>query len=67
MKMTVNGREVDVPENVRTVRDLLDHFNLNKDLAIVELNQSILDKTTRDDQKLTNGDRIEIVQFVGGG
>ncbi|MCM3790433.1 sulfur carrier protein ThiS [Domibacillus indicus] len=67
MKMTVNGREVDVPENVRTVRDLLDHFGLNKDLAIVELNQSILDKTTRDDQKLANGDRVEIVQFVGGG
>ncbi|MCI2255963.1 sulfur carrier protein ThiS [Domibacillus sp. PGB-M46] len=67
MKMTVNGREVEVPENVRTVRDLLDHFDLNKDLAIVELNQSILDKTTRDDQKLANGDRVEIVQFVGGG
>lgn len=67
MKITVNGREVDLPETVATVRNLLDHFGLNKELAIVEVNQSILDKTTRDDQELTNGDRVEIVQFVGGG
>jgi len=67
MKLTVNGREVDLPETVTTVRTLLDHFGLNKELAIVEVNQSILNKTTRDDQKLTNGDRVEIVQFVGGG
>lgn len=67
MNMIVNGREVDLPKNVATVRDLLDHFQLNKELAIVELNQSILDKATRDDEKLTNGDRVEIVQFVGGG
>ncbi|OES46247.1 sulfur carrier protein ThiS [Domibacillus iocasae] len=67
MNMIVNGREVTLPENVVTVRDLLDHFQLNKELAIVELNQSILDKATRDNKKLTNGDRVEIVQFVGGG
>lgn len=67
MKMTVNGRDVDLPENVTTVQDLLDHFQLNNELAIVELNQSILDKSTRDGAKLTNGDRVEIVQFVGGG
>lgn len=67
MKMTVNGREIEVPENVKTVRDLLDHFKLNKELAIVELNQSILDKASRDDEKLSDGDRVEIVQFVGGG
>lgn len=67
MKITVNGREVDLPETVATVRNLLEHFGLNKELAIVEVNQSILDKTTRDDQELTNGDRVEIVQFVGGG
>ena len=67
MNMIVNGRDVELPENVTTVRDLLEHFQLNKELAIVELNQSILDKATRDDAKLTNGDRVEIVQFVGGG
>ncbi|OKL36497.1 sulfur carrier protein ThiS [Domibacillus mangrovi] len=67
MNMTVNGRDVQLPDYVTTVRDLLDHFKLNKDMAIVELNQLILDKTTRDDAALSDGDRIEIVQFVGGG
>ncbi len=67
MKLTVNGREVDVPETVTTVRALLDHFKLNTELAIVEVNQSILDKASRDDEKLSEGDRVEIVQFVGGG
>ncbi|WP_046175826.1 sulfur carrier protein ThiS [Domibacillus indicus] len=67
MKMIVNGREVQLPESVITVRDLLEHFQLNKELAIVELNQSILDKAERDGAKLSNGDRVEIVQFVGGG
>lgn len=67
MNLTVNGRDVQLPDRVITVRDLLDHFKLNKEMAIVELNQSILDKTTRDDAALSDGDRIEIVQFVGGG
>ncbi len=67
MNLTVNGRDVQLPEGVTTVRDLLDHFKLNKEMAIVELNQSILDKTTRDEAALSDGDRIEIVQFVGGG
>jgi sulfur carrier protein len=67
MKMIINGQETDVANDVKTVVDLLAVFNLNEKLAIVELNKDILDKATYAETQLSDGDRIEIVHFVGGG
>ena len=67
MQLTVNGHTVDVPIHVTTIRLLLDHLQLNKELAIVELNRVILQKDERDEATIQPDDYIEIVQFVGGG
>jgi sulfur carrier protein len=67
MKLAINGDKVTVPEHVVTVTDLLAHFGLQDKIVIVEWNERILEKSAHAESRLTDGDRIEIVHFVGGG
>ncbi|MEK3856375.1 sulfur carrier protein ThiS [Cytobacillus sp. FSL H8-0458] len=67
MNVVINGDAMVLPETVNSVSLLLEHFNLEQKVVIVELNQHILDKSTHAETLLTDGDRIEIVHFVGGG
>ncbi|WP_107838054.1 sulfur carrier protein ThiS [Metasolibacillus meyeri] len=67
MHLYINGHRMEVPQSITTVVQLLDHLQLNKELAIVEVNAEILQPTERDGKKIQVDDRIEIVQFVGGG
>nr|WP_220129210.1 sulfur carrier protein ThiS [Anoxybacillus calidus] len=56
-----------LPESVKTVSDLLSHFQLNNKIAIVEVNLNIINKQDYEITTLSNGDKVEIVHFVGGG
>ncbi len=50
-----------------TIDALLTHLQINKQGVIVEQNAHIIDKTTYQNAALTDGDKLEIVHFVGGG
>lgn len=67
MNVVINGDAMVLPETVNSVSLLLEHFHLEQKVVIVELNQHILDKSMHTETMLTDGDRIEIVHFVGGG
>ncbi|MDE3840675.1 thiamine biosynthesis protein ThiS [Bacillus methanolicus] len=67
MKLIINGDVVELSNEVRTIQDLLAHFNLQDKGAIVELNREILEKSAHAEAYLSDGDKIEIVHFVGGG
>ena len=67
MTLTINGKTLTVPDAIFKVSDLLTHLGLDKKVTIVEVNHEIIDKSMHAEQKLTNGDRVEIVHFVGGG
>jgi len=67
MKIRLNGEQVELPEEINSVDKLLTHYNLENRIAIVELNEDIIQKDDYKAMKLKNGDIIEIVQFVGGG
>ncbi|MDQ1911880.1 Sulfur carrier protein ThiS [compost metagenome] len=66
MQLTVNGdiREV---TDVTNVLDLLKAFKLDQKILVVELNRTIIDRERYEETALKDGDRIEIVHFVGGG
>ena len=66
MKLIINGEEKPV-ENVSSVSDLLRELGLKADRVAVELNREIAARTSWDSTRLKDGDRLEIVQFVGGG
>lgn len=67
MKLIINGDHHDFRDSIKTVGELLHHFHLDQKVLIVELNQSILEKSAHSETMLSDGDRIEIVHFVGGG
>ncbi|MGF7048650.1 sulfur carrier protein [Paenibacillus sp. DS2015] len=68
MKLQINGEQVEVPDTqVTTITELLTHFRLDHKVVIVECNQQILEKSSHSETSLADGDRIEIVHFVGGG
>ncbi|AJS59288.1 sulfur carrier protein ThiS [Paenibacillus sp. IHBB 10380] len=68
MKLQINGEQVEVPDTqVTTITDLLTHFGLDNKVVIVECNQQILEKSSHSETLLSDGDRVEIVHFVGGG
>ena len=51
----------------RSVIELLKEYNLEGRKIAVERNREIVQRSAYGDTPLVSGDRIEIVQFVGGG
>ena len=66
MRITVNGDPMEIPESSRLV-DLLARLKLRPELVVVELNRDILKRADLDEVHLKEGDRLEVVQIVGGG
>ena len=62
----VNGENREAPAGT-TVRTLLDQMGLNAGRVAIEYNLQILPKAKWEETKVAPGDRLEIVQFVGGG
>ena len=67
MFINVNGKKIDLPHEVNTLQHLLQHYQLENRIVVVELNKDIIDKTHYSTTKLQEKDSIEIVHFVGGG
>ncbi|TVY01065.1 sulfur carrier protein ThiS [Paenibacillus cremeus] len=66
MQLIVNGEQRDVG-NAGTVAEMLEVFKLGHKILVVELNREIIDRSVYDQTRLNDGDRVEIVHFVGGG
>jgi thiamine biosynthesis protein ThiS len=66
MRLLLNGEERDVGE-VRTIADLVVSLGLDARKVAVERNLEIAPRSTYADTALADGDRIEIVTFIGGG
>jgi len=62
----VNGEERLVAVG-RTVSDLLAELRLSGRRIAVEMNRDIVPRAEYASRPIRDGDRIEIVQFVGGG
>ena len=60
-------REDDEYRPCRTLRDLLVKLEIDPTSVAVERNLEIAPKTMYESLRLCDGDRIEIVHFVGGG
>ena len=66
MHIQVNGDSRNVREEMN-VTGLLQDLQLNVEQVAVEINLEILDKQEFDARILQEGDRIEIMSFIGGG
>ncbi len=64
--MQVNGEQRTVLDGL-TVAGLLKELDIRPDRVAVELNLTILERSEFDRRSLQEGDRIEIISFIGGG
>ncbi|WP_333805965.1 sulfur carrier protein ThiS [Phenylobacterium sp.] len=66
MSLVLNG-ESRVMESVRTVAELVAALGLDARKVAVERNLEIVPRSLYDRTELADGDRLEIVHFIGGG
>lgn len=66
MKIFVNGEEVTLEKQIN-IEDLLSKFSLDKRKIAVEKNLEIVSQSQFSDVFVNEGDRIEIIHFIGGG
>lgn len=66
MKCIINGDEFNF-EDALTLSDLLDSLELDKDRIIVEWNDTLIKSKQFNDITVRESDRLELLEFVGGG
>ena len=66
MKLTINGEDREFSA-ISCLSDLLQQFGMKPDRVAVELNRELVPRDRWNITPLSDGDKLEIVHFVGGG
>lgn len=66
MRVEINGEVKEVPARLK-LDDLIRFLNLPHDRLAVEFNRRVIRRQDWPETDVSEGDRIEIVHFVGGG
>jgi sulfur carrier protein len=69
VKLTINGRDREFSElqSDSSLHHLIELLQLKADRVAVERNGDIAPRATWAEVRLEDGDKLEVVQFVGGG
>ena len=65
-KIQLNGKKVKIQRSL-SIKDLIKKYRLKESKIAIELKGAILPKDHYKNKKIKNNDKIEIVQFIGGG
>ncbi len=66
MHVEINGERREVEDEI-TVGELIEKLSLAPERLAIELNRQVLRRAAWPRTPLKDGDRVEIVHFVGGG
>ncbi len=66
VKIQCNGRQQTLARDT-TLAQLLDELGLVADSVVAEINKQIIDRDQYATLKLSSGDQVELIRFVGGG
>lgn len=66
MHITINGKQTEIIDSV-TIADIVDMQKIKTSMFAVEKNLQIIPKSEYKTTSVNEGDKIEIVNFVGGG
>jgi thiamine biosynthesis protein ThiS len=65
-EILLNGEKRTIPENLN-LEGMVQFLGLTPERLAIELNFQVVKKEKWSEKYLSNGDRVEIVHFVGGG
>jgi len=66
MRLVINGKEQTFPD-LLTLTQLVEQLGMKGDRVAVELNREVISRPQWPETQLKDGDRLEVVHFVGGG
>ena len=66
MTVIINGEKKEIDDSLN-LQEIVQLFSQHNQSIIVELNGTIIKKEKRKDYKVNPGDRLELIQLVGGG
>lgn len=66
MTISLNGEPYELPRPI-TVTELLSRLQIDPRRVAIELNLTVLKRSTFDTSVVADGDQVEVVNFVGGG
>jgi thiamine biosynthesis protein ThiS len=67
MKLQINGEDRKFSVSPLTLAALVETLGMKPDRVAVELNREIVPRNLWAETTLSDGDRLEVVHFVGGG
>jgi sulfur carrier protein len=67
MQIQLNGEPRMMTTGESTVADLLRELEIRPDRVAVEINLDIVDRQEFERRVLREGDRVEVISFIGGG
>ena len=66
MKLIINGKTKEFTEN-ETLLNVLKELSLESKVMAAAVNMDIVKQDTWENYKLSDGDKLELLDFVGGG
>ena len=66
IKIKLNGKIIFIPKNT-SLKNLASKFKIPLNKVAIEVNMEIIDKQKLNKIIIKSADKIEIVQFIGGG
>lgn len=67
MRIQLNGEQREFAQPSLSVKQLVEQLSLAPQRIAIEVNHQIVRRSDWEQTTINDGDRIEIVQFVGGG
>jgi len=66
VKILVNGEKILLPKD-SSIKDLIVHLGYQKQRIAIEINESIIPKSSHSSFLLQDLDKVEVINAVGGG
>jgi sulfur carrier protein len=66
LELLINGELKELGDGL-SLEELIKQLGVRKETVVAEVNRRIIQAEQRADCKLSDGDQIELIQFVGGG
>ncbi|MCD6331950.1 MAG: sulfur carrier protein ThiS [Bacteroidales bacterium] len=67
MNLVINNRRETVPDDIRTIKDLLDFKKFSFPRIIVRINGKLIRKPAYPETVIRENDRIEAIHMISGG